>query len=66
MGTVILVILGIILGFVIVTTLFAKDGEKGDAAKNGAVIGGGFVLSLLPAVITIVIAVLILRSCTWN
>ncbi|MGY5848117.1 hypothetical protein ACW6QP_11960 [Salegentibacter sp. HM20] len=64
MGSAILVIIGIIVAFAIIGSLFGKSGEKGDAAKAGAFMGGAFVLNLLPIVIVIVLAVLIVKSCS--
>ncbi len=64
MGTAILVIVGIIVGFAIIGFLFSKDGEREDAAKTGAVLGGSFVVSLLPTVVVIVLVVLIVKSCS--
>jgi len=64
MGTVILVVLGIILGAALLGFLFSKDGEREEAAKTGAMFGGTFILGLLPTVIVIVFVVLIVRACT--
>ncbi|TVZ26799.1 hypothetical protein JM83_1789 [Gillisia sp. Hel_I_86] len=64
MGTAVLIIIGIIVGFAIIGFLFSKDGEREDAAKTGAILGGAFVVNLLPVVIVIVLAVLIVKSCS--
>ena len=64
MGTAILIIIGIIVGGAIIGFLASKDGEREDAAKTGAVLGGAFVLNLLPVVIVIVLVVLIVNSCS--
>ncbi len=64
MGTAILIILGIIIGFAVIAFIFSKDGEREDAAKTGAIVGGTFIVGLLPTVIVIALVVVIVKSCT--
>lgn len=64
MGTVILVIIGVILLFAIGGFLLSPDGEREEGAKGGAMFGCSFISSLLPTIFVIVIVVLIVRGCT--
>jgi uncharacterized membrane protein len=64
MGNALLVIIGIIIVGAVLGSFFGKDGEREDAAKTGAILGGAFVLNLLPIVIVIVLVVFIVKSCS--
>jgi len=63
MGTIILIVICIIVGFAILGFLFSPTGEKEDGAKTGAAVGCSFISSIAPTVIIIVFVVLIVRSC---
>ncbi|WP_321827223.1 hypothetical protein [Maribacter dokdonensis] len=64
MGTVILIIIGVIIGFAILGFLFSPTGEKEDGAKTGAAVGCSFISGIAPTVLVVVIIVLIVKSCT--
>ena len=64
MGTAILIILGIIIGFAVIAFIFSKAGEREDADKAGAMVGGKLIVGLLPTVIVIALVVVIVKSCT--
>lgn len=64
MGTVILIIVGVIIGFAILGFLFSPSGEKEDGAKTGAAVGCSLISSIAPTVLLIVIIVLIVKACT--
>ncbi|MEP2688860.1 hypothetical protein [Maribacter dokdonensis] len=58
MGTVILIIIGVIIGFAILEFLFSPTGEKEDGAKTGAAVGCSFISGIAPTVLVVVIIVL--------
>ncbi|APQ18792.1 hypothetical protein [Maribacter hydrothermalis] len=61
MGTVILIIIGVVIGFAILGFLFSPSGEKEDGAKVGAAAGCSFISGIAP---TVLVIVLIVKSCT--
>ena len=64
MGTVILIVIGVVVGFAILGFLFSPSGEKEDGAKTGAAVGCSFISSIAPTVFIIVIVVLLVRACS--
>lgn len=64
MGTFIIIVICVIIGFAIIGFLFSKDGEKEDGAKTGAILGVSLITSLLPTIIGIALIVFFVKACT--
>lgn len=65
MGTIISIIVGVIAIFAFLSYIATPKGEDAEEnAKAGAAVGAYFLLSIAPTVITIIIIVLLVKSCS--
>ena len=63
MGTILLIVSGVIIVFAIIGAISARD-EPGNGSKVGCLAGFSFILNLLPYIVSVIIIIALVKACS--